>query len=135
MRLLSTENLQFFEFYGNDIPQYAILSHRWESDEISYQDMHDTKKHENKQGFRKISQFRQLALRDGYKYVWVDTCCIDKSSSAELQEAINSMYQWYRKSGGCYAYLSDVPAPNHNVDWRGKSSYGATFLESFKASL
>ncbi|UKZ72424.1 hypothetical protein TrVFT333_000053 [Trichoderma virens FT-333] len=135
MRLLSTENLQFFEFYGNDAPQYAILSHRWESDEISYQDMHDTKKHENKQGFRKISQFRQLALRDGYKYVWVDTCCIDKSSSAELQEAINSMYQWYRKSGGCYAYLSDVPAPNHNVDWRGKSSYGATFLESFKASL
>lgn len=134
MRLLSTQNLQFFEFYGNDIPQYAILSHRWESDEISYQDMRDSKKHENKQGFRKIDQFRQLALRDGYEYVWVDTCCIDKSSSAELQEAINSMYQWYRKSGDCYAYLSDVPPPNHNIDGRGKSC-GAPFLESFKASL
>ncbi|EHK19846.1 uncharacterized protein TRIVIDRAFT_137250, partial [Trichoderma virens Gv29-8] len=134
MRLLSTENLQFFEFYGNDIPQYAILSHRWESDEISYQDMRDTKKHENKQGFRKIVQFRKLALRDGYRYVWVDTCCIDKSSSAELQEAINSMYQWYEKSGDCYAYLSDMPTPNHPVDWRDKSLSKASYLESFKNS-
>ena len=41
---------------------------------------------------------------------WIDTCCIDKSSSAELSEAINSMFRWYEKAGVCYAYLSDVPA-------------------------
>ena len=40
-----------------------------------------------------------------------DLCCIDKTSSAELSEAINSMYRWYQESGVCYAYLADVP-PN-----------------------
>jgi hypothetical protein len=47
---------------------------------------------------------------DGHKYVWIDTCCIDKRSSAELSEAINSMWKWYWKSEVCYAYLADVPS-------------------------
>ena len=38
----------------------------------------------------------------------VDTCCIDKSSSAELTESINSMYRWYQEAAICYAYLFDV---------------------------
>jgi hypothetical protein len=38
----------------------------------------------------------------------VDTCCIDKKSSAELSEAINSMFRWYKNAAVCYAYLSDV---------------------------
>lgn len=42
--------------------------------------------------FSKIYMTCLQALRDGLDYVWVDTCCIDKSSSAELSEAINSMY-------------------------------------------
>lgn len=37
-----------------------------------------------------------------------DRCCIDKQSSAELSEAINSMYHWYAESAVCYAYLQDV---------------------------
>ncbi len=45
---------------------------------------------------------------DGVRYIWIDTCCIDKSSSAELSEAINSMYRWYEESVVCYAYLEDV---------------------------
>lgn len=45
---------------------------------------------------------------DGIGYVWIDTCCIDKSSSTELSESINSMYRWYQKSALCYAYLEDV---------------------------
>lgn len=48
------------------------------------------------------------ALQDGFQYVWIDTCCIDKSSSAELSEAINSMFRWYQESKICYAFLSDV---------------------------
>ncbi|PTB40414.1 hypothetical protein M441DRAFT_81124 [Trichoderma asperellum CBS 433.97] len=71
-------------FYSNDIPHYAILSHRWESNEISYQDMRNTKKHENKQGFRKIDQFRQLALRDGYKYKKFGT-------ARDLKKSINEV--------------------------------------------
>ena len=49
-----------------------------------------------------------MALNDGWDWIWIDTCCIDKRSSAELSEAINSMYLWYREAQVCYAYLSDV---------------------------
>jgi hypothetical protein len=47
-------------------------------------------------------------MEDHMLYLWIDTCCIDKSSSAELSEAINSMYRWYEESNVCYAYLEDV---------------------------
>jgi hypothetical protein len=59
------------------------------------------------------------ALEDGLKYVWIDTCCIDKRSSAELSEAINSMFRWYRGAKHCYAFLEDVPA---NLDTTEDSS-------------
>ncbi|KAI4595348.1 hypothetical protein KJ359_007023 [Pestalotiopsis sp. 9143b] len=60
------------------------------------------------QGMTKILRCVEEALSDGYEYIWVDTCCIDKTSSAELQEAINSMFKWYERAKVCYAYLSDV---------------------------
>lgn len=63
-----------------------------------------------KQGIEKILNCCNVAMKDGYNYIWIDTCCIDKSSSAELSEAINSMFRWYREAGVCYAYLDDVPA-------------------------
>jgi hypothetical protein len=63
-----------------------------------------------KAGFRKIDWCAKEALEDKIDYIWVDTCYINKSSSAELSEAINSMFRWYRNSKICYAYLSDVPA-------------------------
>ena len=60
-------------------------------------------------GYWKIQNTCRQARKDGYKWVWVDTCCIDKRSSAELSEVINSMYRWYENSSVCYAYLHDVP--------------------------
>jgi hypothetical protein len=109
MRLLHAKTLDFHDFEGSNIPCYAILSHRWEEGEITYQDMQSPLcRLEGKAGLLKIRQGCQQAVKDGYDYVWVDTCCIDKTSSAELSEAINSMYQWYRRSAVCYAYLSDV---------------------------
>jgi hypothetical protein len=63
---------------------------------------------QSKQAAYKIAMCCQKALSHGYVYVWIDTCCIDKSSSAELSEAINSMYQWYEMAGVCYAYLDDA---------------------------
>ena len=60
-------------------------------------------------GYRKIQQTCEIACAQGIEYAWVDTCCIDKSSSAELSEAINSMFQWYQAAEICYAYLSDLP--------------------------
>ena len=109
MRLLRTADLTFHEYEGSSIPPYAILSHRWEGEEVTYQEFkHRTAAIESKSGFGKIQQCCQQAQEDKIKFVWVDTCYIDKSSSAELSEAINSMYQWYQRSQVCYVYLSDV---------------------------
>ncbi|KAF2831622.1 HET-domain-containing protein [Ophiobolus disseminans] len=109
MRLLHAATRKFHEFDGVFIPAYAILSHGWEGDEVTYQELRDdAPAAAHKAGFKKIHQCCQQALRDGLSFVWVDTCCIDKSSSAELSEAIKSMYQWYQRSTACYAYLSDV---------------------------
>jgi hypothetical protein len=65
---------------------------------------------DRKVSFTKLQYTCAQARKDGYEYVWVDTCCIDKSSSAELSEAINSMFEWYRGAQVCYAYLEDVTA-------------------------
>lgn len=95
------------EFHGSNIPPYAILSHTWGKEEVSFQDLvggDAPKLH----GYKKIIGCRNQAVSDGYRYVWVDTCCIDKTSSAELSEAINSMFCWYREAEVCYSYLDDV---------------------------
>ncbi|KAJ4984006.1 het domain protein [Stagonosporopsis vannaccii] len=101
MRLLNTSTYQLESFLGTKKPSYAILSHTWEPEgEIKFQDL--------EAGFRKVRHACERALKDGYNYVWIDTCCIDKSSSAELSEAINSMFRWYQQSAICYAFFSDV---------------------------
>ncbi|KAE8448959.1 hypothetical protein EG329_008755 [Mollisiaceae sp. DMI_Dod_QoI] len=107
MHLLDSKTLKLCEFIGSDIPLYAILSHTWGHDEVSMQDMlNDRAIH--KEGYEKIKRCCELAQSDGFDYAWIDTFCIDKTSSAELSEAINSMYRWYEKSGVCYVILTDV---------------------------
>src|ERR1700743_2488330 len=105
MRLLNARTLRLEEFFNNPtrIPDYVILSHTWGEDEVTLEHMRSRSAF-SKRGLRKIQFTCRQALRDGSFYVWVDTCCIDKSSSAELSEAINSMFEWYRKSKICYAY-------------------------------
>jgi hypothetical protein len=111
MRLLNTRTVELSEFFGKDIPKYAILSHRWEEEEITFQDIQLVARgRERKKGWTKLEGCRRQALKDEFDWVWDDTCCIDKSSSAELSEAINSMFNWYRGAEVCYAYLSDVSA-------------------------
>ncbi|KAK3989113.1 heterokaryon incompatibility protein-domain-containing protein [Cladorrhinum sp. PSN332] len=106
MRLLNSETLEMKEFYG-EIPPYAILSHTWGDEEVTFQDFHSPDR-EKKKGFDKILGCCQQAQRDRIDWTWIDTCCIDKTSSAELSEAINSMYAWYRDSEVCYVFLEDV---------------------------
>ena len=107
MKLLNTNSIRLEEFIGQNIPEYAILSHTWEDDEVSFQDLQDPW-HTGKKGFAKIFKTCQLAAAAGIRYAWVDTCCIDKSSSAELTESINSMFSWYSQASECYVYLSDM---------------------------
>ncbi|KAK4183889.1 hypothetical protein QBC35DRAFT_507093 [Podospora australis] len=126
MRLLETSTLRLVSKREGEIPPYAILSHTWggDDDEVTYQDilelsasrfrLNDGSKFAHrvtkKKGFAKIRDSAKLALSSGYNFIWIDTCCIDKTSSAELSEAINSMFRWYREATICYAYLVDVPA-------------------------
>lgn len=100
----------------NQIPRYAILSHTWGKEEVTYEDI-TTPGAERKAGYQKIKGCGERAMEDGWDYFWVDTCCIDKRSSAELSEAINSMFRWYKNAKICYVYLSDVSvaSPPHVV--------------------
>jgi hypothetical protein len=118
MRLLQYNDgvLSLTTFFADKIPQkYAILSHTWGAEEVAFEDLQKTTC-EEKAGYKKIRFCGEQARRDGLQYFWVDTCCIDKSSSAELTEAINSMFRWYRESTKCYVYLSDVSRPAVDSD-------------------
>lgn len=92
-------------------PPYAILSHRWgaDNDEVTFRDFEQGTAQTRVGGYRKLTFCARQATCDKLDYFWVDTCCIDKDSSAELQEAINSMYNWYSHADKCYVYLPDVP--------------------------
>jgi hypothetical protein len=119
MRLINTHTLVFEEFIGRCIPRYAILSHTWEEEEVTYEE-YVSGNHKQKKGYDKIRMTCKLAAADGIGYAWVDTCCINKQISAELTEAVNSMYPWYAKSVVCYAYLSDLPRKSLLKDCLGK---------------
>ncbi|KAK5657628.1 hypothetical protein OQA88_2700 [Cercophora sp. LCS_1] len=109
MRLINTSTKVLEEFIGRNIPEYAILSHTWAEEEVTFKDF-TAGSYNTMKGYQKIEATCRLAREAGIQYAWVDTCCIDKSSSAELTECINSMYRWYGRSKICYVYLSDLPA-------------------------
>ncbi|CAJ2507705.1 Uu.00g088910.m01.CDS01 [Anthostomella pinea] len=120
MRLIDTTTLEVKEFIGEpsdpDFPRYAILSHTWGQEEVSFHDIQNLELARQKQGFAKIAKCCEKALEEGLRWAWVDTCCIDKTSSAELSEAINSMFKWYEAATICYAFLSDFD-PGPWVEW------------------
>ncbi|KAK7897798.1 Vegetative incompatibility protein HET-E-1 [Exophiala xenobiotica] len=116
-------DLSLTEVHHN-IPPYAILSHVWGHDEVLFQDIGDPT-YKSKAGYANIQFCGSRAQRDGLQYFWVDTCCIDKSSSAELSEAVESMFDWYRGAAKCYVYLSDVSGDNPNDDVKVKETLGA----------
>ena len=134
MRLLAYNNdgeFSLTQFFGNDIPdQYAILSHRWGPEEVTVADLMDgTGK--GMAGYSKIRFCGEQARRDGLQYFWVDTCCIDKSNAVELQEAITSMFRWYRDAAKCYVYMSDVPTAKRK---RSASQSEFAWESAFRAS-
>lgn len=131
MRLLHTTDFTFKESFDErwlfskepDCANYAILSHQWEGDEITYKQFSkERQKYASGGAFRKAYEFDKTghpglwkivqaslcARRRQYVWIWIDTCCIDRRSSAELTESINSMFGWYRKAAMCFGYLSDV---------------------------
>ncbi|KAF2999659.1 hypothetical protein E8E13_000575 [Curvularia kusanoi] len=109
-------------------PDYAILSHRWYNAEVSFADLSKASPSPLRsrlpanRSIRKLQGVCKLARENGYMWIWIDSCCIDKSSSVELQEAINSMWRYYAESNVCYVYLEDV------ADW--EAGWGADFAAS-----
>ncbi|KAK0615115.1 heterokaryon incompatibility protein-domain-containing protein [Bombardia bombarda] len=111
MRLINTLTLEFQVFFESTAPPYGILSHTWDHEEVSFEEMKQRLPLlASSNGYRKIEETCDLALKDGIHWIWVDTCCIDKASSAELTESINSMFRWYQQAVVCYAFLPDLPA-------------------------
>lgn len=110
MRLIAATSLELVEYSDErQIPRYGILSHRWQDEEVTYQDMLSRRSLRRK-GYTKLKEFCRQCTFDGLTHAWMDTCCIDKNSSAELSEAINSMYRWYHNATKCYVFMSDVHA-------------------------
>ncbi|KAI9929363.1 hypothetical protein MW887_000831 [Aspergillus wentii] len=124
---VEADRFEVREFYDANIPPYAILSHTWGDDEVTLRDLEETnaKRREEydifrtyrftgrsdrrkRKGYSKIRGACSIAKNDSFDYVWIDTCCIDKTSSAELSESINSMYRWYEEAEVCYVCLADV---------------------------
>ncbi|CAK1368378.1 unnamed protein product [Cercospora beticola] len=119
MRLLNVRTRGFEQFYA-DAPAYAIASHRWAAAaETSYQDV---QKHRNteKAGYKKVEGFVQYVKKHvpDVEWLWIDTCCIDQKYSAELSEAVNSMFKWYQKAVVCLAYLVDVSDSEDEEEFR-----------------
>jgi hypothetical protein len=124
MRLLETSSLNLHEFFGDSIPPYAILSHRWEGAEVIFQDLEAGITSQKESSFAKISGYCRQAAVYGWKLAWADSCCIDNISSSELSEAIKSIFQWYRGAEVCYVYLCDVSS---GLDWLQHSQIGSRF--------
>jgi hypothetical protein len=69
MRLLqcdSNGDLSLTEFFENDIPKYAILSHRWGTNEVTLADLMNGNGKEMV-GYGKIQFCGRQARRDGLK--------------------------------------------------------------------
>jgi hypothetical protein len=113
MRLLNTTTLELGTFTRR-CPEYTILSHTWGDQEAPLEVFLPRPRWQRaaawlrKRRYPKVVGACRLAKSQGYDWIWIDTCCIDKSSSTELSEAINSMYGYYEKSAVCFAYLVDV---------------------------
>jgi hypothetical protein len=138
MRLLKRSSDDDFEliFVNDDNPPpYAILSHTWittptESHEVTYNELVAGIR-KDKAGYEKIRFCSERAAADNLTYFWVDTCCIDKSTSDELSAAINSMFRWYQGATKCYVYLSDVSMADEVTDAEASQT---TWEEAFRRS-
>lgn len=130
MRLLDTTTLEFREYASRPSDSYVMLSHRWGTEEITFKEYR--KSHnliKDTAGYKKVIDFCAVACARGFRLAWIDTCCIDKRSSAELSEAINSMYDWYKHAAECYVWLEDYTGSLKSLEQCEWFSRGWTLQE------
>jgi hypothetical protein len=126
MWLLHTSTLKLQYFGEDDTPSYAALSHTWDAQELTFQHV-QSGKFDHLPGYAKVKGTCDT-IKQRYEWVWIDTCCIDKTSSAELSQAINSMYKWYEESSICYVYLGDFEL--NDPLWADSPGFGETAISS-----
>ncbi|KAH0832421.1 hypothetical protein J3R83DRAFT_13461, partial [Lanmaoa asiatica] len=90
--------------------RYATFSHTWEGDEPLYHDILHESVH-NLAGspqVMKLLMFCKIVWEAGFRWAWSDTCCINKTDGAALQESLTSMFQWYHESSLTIIHLKGV---------------------------
>ncbi|KAJ8113745.1 hypothetical protein OPT61_g4195 [Boeremia exigua] len=135
MRLIQVSadgSFSLARYESTSIPPYAILSHTWakDEDEVTYEDMQN-KTGQEKTGYAKMLFCADRVAENGLQHFWIDTCCIDKTSSAELAESITSMFRWYKDSDQCYVYLTDVTINKRKADHEAAHP---TWMSAFRTS-
>lgn len=117
-----------------ELPSYAILSHTWlldDENEVTFNDLMKGHAATKRESYAKMHFCGEQAARDGLQYFWIDTCCINKKDSAEIQEAITAMFSWYHNAARCYAYLSDVSVgQTSGAPCQGANEWEAAFCSS-----
>jgi hypothetical protein len=145
MRLLKYDSKRYGEYKleltkdltGETAPPYAVLSHTWlpnDEDEITFEDVIQGDFDAKPESWAKIRFCRDRAAHDGLKHFWVDTCCINKQSLVEVQEAITMMFSWYRNAACCYVYMADVSVSQADTAINFQAPDGSTWEASFRAS-
>lgn len=116
MRLLNARTFEFAEYHRGKTPKYAILSHRWVSGfEATIKDIRKRRNVDNL-GYQKVKGFAKYIRENvpSVDWLWIDTCCINKENAAELSEAVNLMFDWYRNAELCVEYMKDVESVDDN---------------------
>lgn len=129
LRRLPDGRFELVPFDDDNLPLYAILSHTWQGEEVTHNDLvAGTGK--SKAGHDKIRFCGDQAEKDGLEFFWIDSCCLDQSNMREVITAINSMFRWYQRASVCYVYLSDVSVPD-GIDAEANP---IAWLEAFRQS-
>jgi Heterokaryon incompatibility protein (HET) len=118
MRLIDTKDFKLKKFEKNEIPTYAILSHTWYTKEIEFDTFPNVpianltspqaQDQTKNPSIYKIAGMLTQAQNDGYDWIWIDSCCINKKDPSERDRSINSMFRWYKNAASCYVFLADV---------------------------
>ncbi|KAL4953709.1 hypothetical protein BDW69DRAFT_184217 [Aspergillus filifer] len=121
MRLLDATTFELVEFLPGQLPPYAILSHTWETDEILFEDLIRGIA-SSKPGFEKLHRAGTQAIHDGLNYIWIDSCCVNKDSSSELSESINTMEgltscRWFTRGWALQELLAPADVLFFSRNW------------------
>ncbi|KAI1132429.1 HET-domain-containing protein [Nemania abortiva] len=126
MRLLNAHSLRIHEFIGEDVPPYAILSHTWGEEEVSFKDMSKGRATKMK-GYKKIVGCCRQARSDGFRYVasvcyaYLEDLIGDnmeeiRSNVAALEDFLRSS-RWFTRGWTLQELISPTSVVFYTSEW------------------